>query len=212
MTASTSAGLPDGVVLAPGETVIAAGEFRVSNILFFLRWRMAVTNRRLIGRTPNTFLGIIPLGSNQVSYPLPNIAGVATRRAYSVVSLLIGLLLLLVGLGGLNSSPGGAIVLIVLGLLALVSTIRANIQVTNSGGQKIAHGIAISDRSAADAFVGKVNTTIAEHAHSGGRPSETSAGSRSVSDQLDELKRLRDQAHLTPDEYETKRRQIVDRM
>ncbi len=216
MAASGDVGLPEGVVLAPGETVAAAGEYRVSNILFFLRWRMAVTNRRLIGRTPNTILGIIPLGSNQVSYPLANIAGVATRRAYSVISFLIGLILLLAGLGSLggpNSSPGAGIILIVLGLLALVATIRVSIQVTNSGGQKIAHGIALSDRSAAQSFVNKVNTTIATHAHQGGGPpADVPVVSRLVSDQLGELQRLRDEGHLTPDEYEAKRKQIIDRM
>jgi hypothetical protein len=171
MAAAGGVGLPEGVVLAPEETLAATGEFRVSNILFFLRWRMAVTNRRLIGRTPNTILGIIPLGSNQVSYPLANIADVATRRAYSVSSFLIGLILLLAGLGelsGPNSGPGAAIVLIVLGLLALAATIRVSIQVTHSGGQKFAHGIAFSDRSAAQSFVNKVNTTIATYGHQEG--------------------------------------------
>jgi hypothetical protein len=216
MAASVDVGLPEGVVLAPGETVAAAGEFKVSNILFFLRWRMAVTNRRLIGRTPNTILGIVPLGSNQVSYPLANIAGVATRRGYSVISFLIGLILLVGGFGstsGPNSSPGLGIVLIILGLLALAATIRASIQVTNNGGQKIAHGIAFSDRSAAQSFVNKVNTTIATHAHQGGGPpADAPVLSRSASDQLGEVQRLRDEGHLTPEEYEAKRKQIIDRM
>jgi Short C-terminal domain len=213
METSTVAGLPEGVELAPGELVAATGEFRVSNILFFIHWRMAVTNRRLIGRTPNTILGIIPLGSNHVSYPLANIAGVVTRRAYSLLSLIVGLFFLLAGLGGLNTSASGGIILIVLGLLILVSTIRASIQVTNSGGQKIAHGIAFTDRSAAQGFVNTVNTTIATYAHQGGGPStDAPAVSRSASDQLDELQRLRDQGHLTPDEYETKRKQIIERM
>jgi hypothetical protein len=211
MAASAVVGLPEGVILAPGETLSATGEFRVSNILFFLHWRMAVTNRRLIGRTPNTILGIIPLGSNQVSYPLPNIAGVATRRAYSVFSLIVGLFLLLGGLSSLGYSATGGFLLTLLGLLILASTIRASIQVTNSGGQKIAHGIAISDRSTAQGFVNAVNTTIATYGYQGGTPSAAAATvSRSASDQLEEIKRLRDQGHLRPDEYEAKRKRIID--
>src|SRR5262245_44896512 len=96
MTA-TSVAIPDGVALAPGEQPIAGGSFSFSNILFFLHWNMAVTNKRLVGHTPNTILGVIPMGYNQVSYPLAAVAGVAVRIRYSVFWLLVGLLFVLAG-------------------------------------------------------------------------------------------------------------------
>lgn len=216
MSVSAPAVPIEGVTLAPGEELLGSGRFRVSNILFFIWWNMSVTNRRVVGRVPNTILGVIPLGFNQVSYPLANVAGVGVRRAYSVGLLIIGLVLLLVGLssfGSRSGSAGGGLVLLVLGVLGILGAFKNAIQLTNSGGDHIRHGVSFLDRAAAETFVQQVNTIIATHAH---QPAVVAASnpsrSPSVSEALSELQTLRDQGHVTPEEYEAKRREIVARM
>jgi hypothetical protein len=201
--------LPPGVTLAPGEWPLAHGSFMFSNLLFFLHWHLAVTSKRLVGETPNTVLGVIPLGSTQVSYPLAAIAGVTVRTRYSAFWLVFGLLFVLAGVGAKE------VVTIVIGLLALLAAFRAEISVTNSGGGRTGHGVAFLDRSAAAAFAQQVNTAIATHSHAGlaGSVPAISAPSRSrASEVLDELADLRDAGHITAEEYEAKRREILARL
>lgn len=211
---SSSAGvmvgeLPDGITLAPQERVFRSGSFAFSTLLFFLHWRMAVTNKRLVGRTPNTILGVIPLGATQVSYPLSNIAGVQMRTSYSGLWLILGILFLLAGIGG------GSIVLVILGALAIIGSLNADIAVTNSGGGVIRHRVAFFNRGAASDFAQSVNEAIATHAGPttpvAQQPVEQARGTN-ASDALAELARLRDAGPVTNDEYEAKRQEILRRL
>ena len=205
--------MPPGVTLAPDERVLAGGSFMFSNLLFFLHWRMAVTSKRLVGQTPNTILGIIPLGSTQVSYPLAAIAGVKTRTAYSVLALALGAILLLAGIANGNA------ILLILGVLGLAAAFNAKIEVTNSGGGTTGHQVAFLDRGSANAFLQQVSTVIATHAHQSptvvigaAAAPAAPAVSLAASDALAELGRLRDAGHLSAEEYEAKRREIIGRL
>lgn len=216
MSASAQAIPIEGVTLAPEEQFLGSGRFRVSNVLFFICWNMVVTNRRVIGRVPNTILGVIPLGFNQVSYPLANVAGVTVRRAYSVAAFLIGAFLLLAGLssfGSQSGSVGAVVVLLILGVVGILAAFKNAIQITNSGGDRIRHGVSVLDRAAAETFVQQVNTIIATHAHqpvvvASGNPSRAPSSSEALS----ELQVLRDKGHVTAEEYEAKRREIISRI
>lgn len=198
--------LPEGVTLAPGEQILGGGEFRVSNLLFFMHWRMVVTSKRIIGRVPNTILAIIPLGFNQVSYPLPNVAGVAVGRSYSALAFLVGALMVLA------FGSRGNIVGVLIGAAIFVAAFRNNIQITNSGGDKIRHGVSFLDRAAAESFVHTVNTVIATHTGSSHSAIPEMPTSRTASQALADLQALRDQGMVTDDEFETKRREIIARV
>jgi hypothetical protein len=207
--ASEAIALPEGVALAPGEQVLGTGRFSVSNLLFFIHWTMFVTNKRIIGRVPNTILAIIPLGFSQVSYPLANVAGVAVRRAYSALAFVLGILFVLGGISG--RSP----IAIFIGVVLLLAAFRNNIQITNSGGDRIRHAVSFLDRAAAEAFVQEVNTAIATHAHGSSvsqAPSPAPPAAAAASEALAELKRLSDLGYLTPEEFDAKRREIIGRI
>ncbi len=197
--------LPEGVTLTSDERVVAGGRFMFSNLLFFLHWRMAVTSKRLVGHTPNTILGVIPLGSTDVSYPLANIAGVTTRTAYSFFWILVGVIFVLGGLGAPN------VVALLIGLLAFLAAFNAEISVTNSGGGKTGHRIAFFDRGNARLFADDVNRAIATYAHQATvvvAPAATNTPTNTA-DRLSELARLRDAGHVSAEEYEAKRRDIL---
>jgi len=147
-------------VLARDETVRGHAELLVSNIWPDLRLKLALTNKRLAGERPNTFLGVIPVGSEKMSYPLSNIASVQTTTRVLIGHLLVGVLLLYVGLtAGLQS--GGWFWLLMAGLF-LLYCYRAQLNIQNSGGGVISHRISVWNKSAAQTFAQEINTAIAE--------------------------------------------------
>jgi hypothetical protein len=147
--------VPAHVILAPGEEVVSSSAFMVSNLLFFLKVRMAVTNKRLVGEAPNTLFGIIPLGSRRVAYPLSNITGVAAATRFSAPSVLIAAVLLLLGV------TAGNIILILVGVVAALRSVRTVIEVVNAGGQRMGHDISVFDQSRAMAFAEHINAVLA---------------------------------------------------
>lgn len=150
--------LPSGVVLAKDEAVQSSGEFLVSNIFVYLKLKLALTNKRLAGERPNTLLGLIPVGTDKVSYPIANIAGVNTSTRIAVAPLLLGAILLLGGIG-LGVQSGWFSML--LGALLLVSCYQASLNVQNTGGGTIKHRISVFNKSAAQTFAQEINTMIA---------------------------------------------------
>ncbi len=140
--------------------MVSVGEFLSSNLAFFLKLKLALTNKRLAGEKPNTFLGFIPVGSEKVSYPLSNIAGVQISTRLLIGPLLLGLLC--VGVGLAQGVAQGWFVLL-LGVLLLIASYNAELSVTNSGGGTISR-ISAFNRSSAQTFAQQVNTALAERA------------------------------------------------
>ena len=151
--------LPGGAVLAKDETVQSYGEFLVSNVLVYLKLKLAVTNKRLAGERPNTLLKFIPIGSDKVSYPLNNIAGVSTSTRISPLPLLLGILLVV---GGLGAGIQNGWIALVIGVLFLLASYQAQLDVQNSGTGVIHHKISVFNKSAAQTFAQQINTIIAE--------------------------------------------------
>jgi hypothetical protein len=158
-TANYTGSLPQGVTLAQGEQVVAVNSFMFSLAHFFLHTKLALTDRRLAGQSPNTLMGLIPIGSNKVSYPLKNIAEVGTSTSISFRSLLVGVALML---GGLAAQNAVGIVLAIVGVFLFLRAFQASFDLTNNGGRTIRIKIAIFDKAAAQEFADAVNHTIAE--------------------------------------------------
>jgi hypothetical protein len=154
-----------GIVLAKGEDLVRSDEFLTSHIFLWLKLRLAVTTRRIAGEKPNTILGVIPLGSLKLTYPLPNVASVGTYTKLSVGALLLGVVLLVAAYFLVSGASGDArvagFVVAVLGLLSLIEAYQAHLGIWNTGGNYIGHRISIFDRGAADAFCQELNTIIA---------------------------------------------------
>lgn len=151
--------LPNGVILAKDESVRSQGEFLVSNVWVFVKLKLALTNKRLAGERPNTFLGFIPVGSDKVSYPLSNIAAVHTSTRILPLPLIVGLVLLLVGIGQGVEKGWFAMAI---GLALVISSYQAQLNVQNSGGGTIKHQIAVWNKGSAQMFAQEINTVIAE--------------------------------------------------
>lgn len=159
MTEGILSALPGGAVLAQGESIRSSAGLLVSNVWLYLKLQVAVTNKRLVGERPNTLLGFIPVGTQKISYPLNNIAGVQTSTRIAVLPLLLGLLFLLAGLASLKD---GGLWAVLIGALLLVYCYQAQLTVQNSGGGTIHHRISVFNKTAAQDFAQQVNTIIAE--------------------------------------------------
>jgi hypothetical protein len=151
--------LPSGVVLSKDESVRSYGEFLVSNVWVYLKLKLALTNKRLAGERPNTLLGFLPVGTEKVSYPISNIAGVNTSTRIAVGPLLLGAILII---GGLNLGVQSGWFAMLLGALLLVSCYQASLNVQNTGGGTIKHRISVFNKSSAQTFAQEINTMIAE--------------------------------------------------
>lgn len=158
---ATEQGLPGGVVLASDEQLIERKDFSFSLVLFFLKTKVAVTNRRFVGEAPNTWLGLIPVGSKQITFPLGNIASAGTSTRVKMRRIILGLILVIIGLAGAQESPG-ALVLALLGLVLFLSAFETAIDITNNAGQHIVLPILLTQKGEAQSLISKVNQAIAE--------------------------------------------------
>jgi len=149
-------------VLGKDEEKIREDVFTANLILFWLKANYTLTNKRVTGHTPNTFLGLIPLGNAQVAQPLKTIASVISSTKFHFGRLLIGLILLIAGFAMFGSSFIVAIILIVLGLVNILNCYTATFVITNNAGQSTGYEISILEKDKVQNFVNEVNTIIAD--------------------------------------------------
>ena len=89
---------------ATGETDVIGDRFSPSVVLFWLKTSVAASNMRVMYKSPNTLLGVIPLGSSTQTIPLRNIASVDTNTKFNLGSFVWGAVFLVAGLSFLSSS------------------------------------------------------------------------------------------------------------
>lgn len=75
---------------ATGETDVIGDRFSPSVVLFWLKTSVAASNMRVMYKSPNTLLGVIPLGSSTQTIPLRNIASVDTNTKFNLGSFVWG--------------------------------------------------------------------------------------------------------------------------
>lgn len=149
-------------VLGKDEQIIREEVFTANLILFWLKANYNLTNKRITGHTPNTFLGIIPLGKSQVSQPLKTVASISSSTQFHFMRLLIGAILLIVGLSMFGSSFILAIILALFGLVNILNCFTAVFYITNNAGESTGYEISILEKDKVQSFVSEINTTIAD--------------------------------------------------
>jgi hypothetical protein len=147
------------VSLGRNESVVSNYQLAYSLILFFLKSQFSVTNKRLIAVVPNLFL-IVPVGQQDVSYPLNNIATVACSTNLNVKKLLGGTILALVGVS-MKSFLG--IIILLFGIIIAVSGFETVILIRNNSGARIVYSIAPWESDRAREIVDDLNQVIAEN-------------------------------------------------
>lgn len=149
--------------LGKDETVIKEVTFSPNLVLFWLKANYVLTNKRLSGRRPNTFAGVIPLGKVNVSQPLKTIASVACVTKFWFKRLLAGLIFLVIG-GALVSEVSfmaGLLVLLV-GIGNILTCYTAYFNVTNNAGQDLGCEVIITAQAEVEAFANQINHVISD--------------------------------------------------
>lgn len=144
--------------MSDGETRIAEESFRPSLLLFWHKAQMVLTNRRILGSAPNTILGLIPMGKEDITQPLKNVSVISVSTKFRVFRFLIGIVLLL---GGMSSGEAAGVVLGLIGVLFIALSFTAELWVGDSsgGGQDV--DVSWLDKSAAEAFARRASAEAA---------------------------------------------------
>jgi hypothetical protein len=126
----------------------------------WLRSNLRLTARLIEGRAPNTFLGIVPLGSKQLTQPVAHIASVGIDTGYNptgVLVALIGVLVLLIYQGV------GLVIGLLLVVIGAADSYQMTFKITDSGGSEQAIRVSLLDRGKLEQFIRKVNQQIADN-------------------------------------------------
>lgn len=143
--------------LAVGETEIASVSVRPSPLLFWLKVNLHASEKRIVGRSPNTFMGVIPVGSENLMFPLKQVAGLTVSTRVKPIRVIFGALLFI---GGLSSFAKGGFLLALLGAALVVAGIQAVLVIQNTGGGTKAVSVSLLDKSAISNFASTVRSHL----------------------------------------------------
>lgn len=146
--------------LAPGEENLATESFSPNIVLFWLKFDVTVTSRRIIARQPNTLLGIIPVGYDDLAIPLKSVAGLGVSVKFSLIRLILGLLALGFGLSSFDNSVGLALILTFLGIVFLVACLRAKLIIENSAGSAKNVIVSITEKAKLEQFRAQIDQRL----------------------------------------------------
>lgn len=146
--------------LAPGEEQLATESFSPSLILFWLKFQVTVTNRRIVARQPNTLLGVIPLGYEDLAIPLKSVAGVGVSVKFSMFRFLLGLVVLIVGLASFGSNTFLGLIVTLLGVVFLAGSVRAVLKIQNNAGSAQEVRVAYTEKAKLEQFRGQIDQQL----------------------------------------------------
>lgn len=140
--------------LVPSESGIYSMSFRPNLVLFWLRSTFLVTNRRIAVKSPNTVLGVIPLGFQEHSMPMGSIAGVNSSLTVKLSRVVVfGLLALVFLTFTFERGFHLGFLLLALFFAALAANgILAGLQIQNNGGGTSEATVSLLDKAALEIF------------------------------------------------------------
>ncbi len=144
-------------VLLKDEKEIKKTAFATNLLLFWLKADFTLTNKRVLWKAPNTLLGLIPLGKNNLSQPLNTIASVFSSTKFYFKRFILAIIFFIFAF----SSPF-PIFFSILGLMNLLNSYTARLVINNNGGQSLWCEVSIIDKSRVEAFVNEVNIQMAD--------------------------------------------------
>jgi uncharacterized membrane protein len=131
-------------------------------LLSWLTTDLEVTTRRFKGYDRNTFLGLIPFGKNEITFPLKNIASVSTSTKFHLKRFIIGLFFTFAAFGAMGESFIGGLIMLIIGVIPLLNCYTSRLKVTNNAGESPTIEISILEKGNVQTFANKVNDAIVE--------------------------------------------------
>lgn len=146
---------------ASQEQVLESREFTTNLALFWLKTHFELTTKRVRGNAPNTFLGIVPLGKYEITFPLRNVAGVSSSTKFYFKRFVVGVVLILIGLSFVGDSLFIGLLLLLVGAIAVLNCYVSRFTITNNAGQSPTVDLSILEKEKVRRFVAEVNEQVA---------------------------------------------------
>lgn len=147
-------------MLAPGETNVYGDSFIDSLMAPYLKAQMMCSSTRFVFKDPNTFLGAIPVGTNENTIPLRAIASVSTSTTFRFGRALLGLVCLLAGFNLLGSGAMSGLLLVLFGVMFALTCLPAVLVVQNHAGGATAIEVAIIERQKLQRFCQELQSRV----------------------------------------------------
>lgn len=139
------------------DTIDEEYSYITSYLTFYLKGKFGIHNDHVDLVIPNTILGLIPLGSNERSIDVNHIASVACNFKVTILTLLFGLWLALLGFGtlpeyltgALPGTPLGSLIEGAIGALLFLNSLKTTVTLTLTSSEVITIPLIIFEKSKA---------------------------------------------------------------
>ena len=142
---------------APGEKSLSSASFSPSLTLFWLKTEVAATNMRVISRSPNSLLGVIPLGYRDAGMPLANVASVGVEVKFSLARAFFGVIFLI---SGLSFFTDGGWILFFCGVVLALNALSSTLLVRNNAGGVLALRVSILEKAKLEQLRDEINNRL----------------------------------------------------
>lgn len=150
------------IILSADEQNVNQQSFITSFILFWHKTNFTLTTKRIVGENPNTLLGIIPLGSNQITFPLKSVGGVSGSTKFHLSRFLVGLVVAYLGFSLFGNTFLGGLLLLLIGVGMLLNSYVATFVIASNTGQSTTVELSILEKAKVAELVSATNLKIAE--------------------------------------------------
>lgn len=180
--------------------------FSSSTLLFWIKGSVVVTDKAIITQVPNrVFFGLVPAGLSENKIPIRTISGVNVYSDFRIRDILIGLFLLM------------TIVLFPLGLLFLDSGMQYRLVFEKSGTYQVLN-VPFFDKEALYVIQDQIEEKMDKYEDRSDlsiyfdkkEEKQTVPQTAKLSEQLSELKDLLEQGYLSEEEFDFKRKKLLD--
>lgn len=135
-------------------------KFMVSLLLFYLKGTIEIHDSKLRIVVPNTFLTVIPLGSNKYNVPVGHITSIEDQFKVNAKSLIAGVILFIIGVTNFSSRAALALLLIIISAFIIITSFKTIVEVTIASGKVYSIPFLVIEKQKALDLVDKLNYIV----------------------------------------------------
>lgn len=166
MTANPGGGIvenPTDFMLAPGEDRVYGDLFMTSILTPYMKAQLMCSSTRFVYKAPSTLLGVIPLGYNENTVPVANIASVASNSRFVPGRAVMAAISLFLAYHFFSEGGGGilfALILLAFGAAAAVTAFPMELVVTNPAGGQTKLLVSMLEKAKLEKFRGELQDRV----------------------------------------------------
>lgn len=148
------------IAMTEGEHQVTEESFSPNIVLAWLNAEIVLTNKRLVGKNPNTLFGVIPVGEDNINQPLKNVSNVRVSTNFRVLRLIVGIVFLLGGLSTIGSSVIAGMILLIIGAVLTLTSWLAELVVTDTSGRNNPISVSGLEKDRLSALADEINSSL----------------------------------------------------